>query len=83
MPKYQVQPAVTVSQGATKTAASEGAYSDPKLVNLNVRYRSFSDEAIVSKMYCFNIGLKAWSEKGKRDFLIDRSTEPTPLVIIF
>jgi hypothetical protein len=35
MPTYQVQPAVTVSEGATKTAASEGAYSDPKLVNLN------------------------------------------------
>jgi hypothetical protein len=35
MPTYQVQPAVTVSEGATKTTASEGAYSDPKLVNLN------------------------------------------------
>jgi hypothetical protein len=35
MPTYQVQPAVTVSEGATKTAASEGAYSDPKVVNLN------------------------------------------------
>jgi hypothetical protein len=35
IPIYQVQPTVTVSEGEDTTAASEGAYSDPKLVNLD------------------------------------------------